>query len=111
MLYVLLVTYLEGPISEELLQSHRDWLYPQFERGVFLLSGGLESVADRPPSAIALLEADSLEAAQTLVDSEPLFNAGAVSHQVVPFVPRVRAASLDDRFSQDVLALAVRSGD
>ncbi len=107
MLFVLFVTYLEGPLGEELLQSHRDWLYPQFERGVFLLSGGLESIADRPPSAIAVLEADTIEDAQVLVDSEPLFNAGAVSHQLVPFVPRVRAASLDDRFSADVTAVAI----
>jgi uncharacterized protein YciI len=110
MLYVLLVTYLKGPLPEELLQSHREWLYPQFERGAFLLSGGLDAVADRPPSAIALLEADSIEEAQTLVDSEPLFNAGAVSHQLVPFVPRVRAASLDDRFPADVAAVAISVG-
>jgi uncharacterized protein YciI len=111
MLYVLFVTYLKGPLPEELLQSHREWLYPQFERGAFLLSGGLDAIADRPPSAIALLEADSIEDAQTLVDSEPLFNAGAVSHQLVPFAPRVRAASLDDRFPAEVTAVAITVGN
>jgi uncharacterized protein YciI len=105
MLYVLLITYLAGQPSEELLQAHREWLYPQFERGAFLLSGGLEAIGDRPPSALAILEADTLEQAQTLVDSEPFYNAGAVSHQLVPFVPRVRAASLDDRFGEDVAAV------
>lgn len=107
MLFVLLVTYLKGPLPEELLQAHRDWLYPQFERGTFLLSGGLDAIGDRPPSAIALFESDSIEEAQELVDSEPLFNAGAVTHQVVPFVPRVRAASLDDRFPVDVASVAL----
>jgi uncharacterized protein YciI len=102
MLYVLFVTYLKGQPSDELLQAHRDWLYPQFERGTFLLSGGLEATGDRPPSAIAMLEADSIEEAQQLVDSEPFFNVGAVSHQLVPFVPRVRAASLDDRFADAI---------
>ncbi|MDQ1571655.1 MAG: hypothetical protein QOF79_2329, partial [Actinomycetota bacterium] len=48
------------------------------------------------------LEADNIEEAQQLVDSEPLFNAGAVSHQLVPFVPRVCAASLDDRFADAI---------
>jgi uncharacterized protein YciI len=102
MLYVLFVTYLKGQPADELLQAHRDWLYPQFERGTFLLSGGLEAIGDRPPSAIAMLEADNIEEAQQLVDSEPLFNAGAVSHQLVPFVPRVCAASLDDRFADAI---------
>ena len=108
MMYIQMVTFLGQPISEELMQKHREWLYPQFERGTFVLSGVLEAVEERPPSAIAVFEAEDWEAAKALVADEPFFRAGAVSHVIVPFIPSVVAASLDGRFGDDAYAIAIK---
>src|SRR5689334_963914 len=59
MLFALLVTYGAEIPSGELMQAHRDWLYPQYENGTFLLSGVLEPVDGRPRSALAILRAES----------------------------------------------------
>jgi len=106
-LFALLVDF--GPTlpTEELLQAHRDWLFPRFSEGTFILSGGLEAGDGLTPSAIALLEADSLEAAKRLLDTDPFVKAGACTHRVVPFTARVRAVGLDDRFGAEVQAIQV----
>ncbi|MEV6794088.1 YciI family protein [Streptomyces sp. NPDC051320] len=107
MLFALLVEYGPTPPTEELLQAHRDWLFPRFSEGNFILSGVLDAVDGRPPSAIALFEADSLEAAKDLLDTEPFYRSGACTHRVVPFTARVRAVGMDDRFGEDVRAIPV----
>jgi uncharacterized protein YciI len=107
MLFALLVEFGPTPPTEELLQRHRDWLFPKFSEGSFILSGGLEAVEDHPPSAIALLEADSLEAAKELLETDPFVRAGACTHRVVPFTARVRVVGMDDRFGADVQAIPV----
>jgi uncharacterized protein YciI len=105
MLFALLVDFGPTPPTEELLQAHRNWLFPRFSEGSFILSGGLEGVDEHPPSAIALLEADSLEAAKELLDTDPFVRAGACTHRVVPFTARVRVVGMDDRFGPDVQAI------
>ena len=107
MLFALLVEFGPTPPTEELLQAHRDWLYPRFSAGDFILSGGLEAADDRPPSAVAFFEAADLETAKDLLEDEPLYLAGAVTHRVVPFTPRVRVVGMDDRFDDDVRAIPV----
>jgi uncharacterized protein YciI len=107
MLFAVLVDFGPTPPTEELLQAHRDWLFPRFSEGSFILSGGLEAVDGHPPSAIALLEADSLETAKRLLDTDPFVKAGACTHRVVPFTARVRAVGMDDRFGTDVQAVQV----
>jgi uncharacterized protein YciI len=104
-IFALLVSFRGGPPSGELLEAHRQWLAGKFEQGSFILSGGLEAVSGRAASALALLEADSLQAAEALVDDEPLFRAGACLHQVVPFTPRVKAIDIDAFFDIDTNAI------
>jgi uncharacterized protein YciI len=106
MLFALLVDHGPTPPTEELLEAHRNWLFPRFSEGSFILSGGLDSTDSQSPSAIALFEADSLETATALLDTEPFFLAGACTHRVVPFTARVRAVGMDDRFGEDVRAIA-----
>jgi uncharacterized protein YciI len=110
MLFALLVEFGPNPPSEELLEAHRNWLFAQFSQGHFILSGGLDAVDDHPPSALALFEADSLEAATRLLDDEPLYASGSISQRVVPFVPRVRVVDMDSRFAEDVRAIPVDVG-
>jgi uncharacterized protein YciI len=105
MLFALLVEFGTTPPTEALLQEHREWLYPQFSDGSFILSGGLDAVDNHPASAIALFEADSLETAKVLLDTEPFFRAGACTHRIVPFTARVRVVGMDDRFGEDVRAI------
>jgi uncharacterized protein YciI len=107
MLFALLVEFGPTPPTEELLQAHLAWLVPRFSDGTFILTGGLEAVDDHPPSAMALLEADSLEAAKEILDTDPFIRAGACTHRVVPYTARVRAVGMDDRFGADVRAVPV----
>jgi uncharacterized protein YciI len=104
-IFALLVEFRGDPPSDELLQAHREWLFPRFEQGDFILSGGLEAVASRPASALAIFQADNVAAAESLVDDEPLFRAGACVHQVVPFTLRVRATDIDAFFDADTKAI------
>jgi uncharacterized protein YciI len=105
MLFVLLVEFGPAPPTEELLQAHLDWLFPRFSEGFFILSGGLEAVEDRPPSAMAVLEADSLEAAREVLNTDPFIRAGACTHRVMPYLARVRAVDMDERFGAEVRAI------
>ncbi|MDT4988720.1 MAG: YCII-related domain [Micromonosporaceae bacterium] len=107
MLFVLLVEFGPTPPTEELLRAHLDWLFPRFSDGTFILTGGLEAVDDHPPSALALLAADSLDAAKEVLDTDPFVRAGACTHRVVPYTARVRAVGMDDRFGEDVRAIPV----
>jgi uncharacterized protein YciI len=104
-IFCLLVAYRGDPPTEELLEAHRSWLFPEFEQGRFILSGGLEAVPGRPPSALAILQADSLAAAEAIVGDDPFIRAGACEHQVVPFTPRVRATDIDAFFDTDTKAI------
>jgi uncharacterized protein YciI len=104
-IFALLVEFRGDPPSEDLFAAHRDWLLSQFERGVFLLSGGLEAVPDRPASALAVLAADSLAAAEAVVGRDPLVLAGNCVHHVVPYTVRVRAADLNTFFGKDTKAI------
>jgi uncharacterized protein YciI len=104
-IFALLVEYQGDPPPDELLEAHRNWLFPKFEQGQFILSGGLDAVPGRPASALAILQADSLAAAEALVDGDPFVRAGACSPQVVPFTPRVRATDIDAYFDLDTKAI------
>ncbi|MEV6609780.1 YciI family protein [Kutzneria sp. NPDC051319] len=103
--FALLVEFQGDPPSEELLAAHRDWLFPQFERGVFILTGGLEAVPGRSPSALAIMTADSIAAAESVIAGDPLVQAGRSVCQVVPYTVRVRAADLDTFFGDDTKAI------
>jgi uncharacterized protein YciI len=105
MLFALFVDFGPTPPTEELLQEHLDWLFPRFSDGTFLMTGGLEAVDGQPPSALAVLEAASLEEAQERLSSDPFLRVGLCTHRVVPYLVRVRAAGLDDRFADDVRAI------
>jgi uncharacterized protein YciI len=105
MLFALLVTYGDQPPSEELMQAHRQWLYPQYERGSFLLSGVLEPIDGRPRRALAIIEADDVDAARALVDTEPFYRAGACTHEVIPFAPHVRTTGLDERLGDGLVVI------
>jgi uncharacterized protein YciI len=104
-IFALLVEYRGDPPPDELLEAHRNWLFPKFEQGQFILSGGLEAIPGRPPSALAIVHADSLAAAEALVAGDPFIQAGACAHQVVPFTPRVRATDIDAFFDSDTKAI------
>jgi uncharacterized protein YciI len=104
-IFALLVSYQGDPPPEALLEAHRNWLFPEFERGRFILSGGLEAIPGRPPSALALVQADDLAAAEALVAQDPFIKAGTCAHQVVPFTPRVRATDIDAFFDSDTKAI------
>ena len=105
MLFALFVEFGPTPPTPELLQEHLDWLFPRFSDGTFLVTGGLDPTDGQPPSALALLEATSLEDAQQRLASDPFIRAGACTHRLVPYQVRVRAAGLDDRFADDVRAI------
>jgi uncharacterized protein YciI len=107
MLFTLLVEFGPTPPTEELLKAHLDWLFPRFADGTFILTGGLDAVDNHPPSAMALLEADSLEAAKEVLGTDPFVKAGACTHRVVPYIARVRAVGMDGRFGEDVRAIPV----
>jgi uncharacterized protein YciI len=104
-IFALLIEFRAGPPAGDLLDAHRQWLNERFERGQFILSGGLEPVPGRDASALALFTAASLQAAEALVADEPMFLAGALLHRVVPFTPRVRAADMDTYFDDDTKAV------
>jgi uncharacterized protein YciI len=104
-IFALLVEFQGDPPPGDLLEAHRNWLYQRFEQDQFILSGGLEAVPGRPASALALFRADSLPAAEALVDDEPMFQAGALVHRVVPFTARVRAADMNAFFDSDTKAV------
>ncbi len=97
MLFLMTVDYLAEPTQPQ-LDAHIAWLVPQFERGLFLFSGGLDAVPGRPAGAIGILQAESRDAALAILDDEPFHLAGVVRHDVVPFHPRVRRLGLDEAF-------------
>lgn len=96
-LFVMTAQFLTAP-RPELFEQHIAWLTTQFEAGHFLVSGQTEAVGDRPAMPLAIMEAESREAALAVLDSEPLFNAGVIAHDVAPWNPRVRTSGLDERF-------------
>ena len=87
-----------GEPEPGLLDAHIAWLTAQFEAGTFLLSGGVDAAGGRPPGALAVMQAESREAALAILDSEPFHLAGAIRHDVAPFAVRVLATHLDERF-------------
>lgn len=97
MLFLMVAEYLGTPGPED-LESHVTWLVPKFEQGLFLISGGVDAVPDRPAGAVAILRAETREAALELLDDEPFHRAGLVRHDVLPFHPRVRRLNLDEEF-------------
>jgi uncharacterized protein YciI len=94
----------------DLFEAHIAWLSAQFEAGAFLISGQTEAVGDRPPMPLAIMQAESREAALAILDTEPLFNAGVLKHDVVPYSVRVRTSGLDDLFSGADLLRVVDRG-
>jgi uncharacterized protein YciI len=104
-IFALLVEFQGDPPSAAVLDAHRSWLFPKFEQGEFVLSGGLEPVPGRPASALGLLHADTLQDAEAIVAGDPFIAAGLCTHQVVPFTPRVKAADVDAFFGDDTQAI------
>jgi uncharacterized protein YciI len=107
MLFALFVEFGPTPPTEELLHEHLDWLFPHFSDGTFILTGGLDALEGQGPSALAVLEADSLAAAKEVLASDPFVRAGACTHRVMPYNVRVRVDGMDDRFGEDVKAIPV----
>ena len=105
--FVLLVDFGPQPPAEELLNAHLDWLLPRFSEGFFILTGGLEGTDGHPPSAMAVLEADSLEAAREVLNTDPFIMAGACTHRVMPYIARVRTDGMDGRFGDEVRVIPV----
>jgi uncharacterized protein YciI len=105
-LFVMTGEYL-AELKPELLEKHIVWLTKQFEDGVFLVSGGVDAVDGKPPAALAILEAESREAALAILDTEPFYNAGAIRHEVAPFSARVLGTDLDERFATPELIRTV----
>jgi uncharacterized protein YciI len=95
MLFVMTAEFLGQP-DGDLLAEHIAWLIPQFEAGTFVLSGGVGGVGAVPPSALAIMRAESREQALALLDDEPLFRAGKVRHEVRPYEVRVASTDLDE---------------
>ena len=98
MLFVMTAEFLGQP-DDDLLAAHIAWLVPQFEAGTFVISGGVGGVGSIPPSALAVMEAESREAALAVLDDEPFFRAGKVRHEVRPYEVRVASAELDARLT------------
>jgi uncharacterized protein YciI len=96
MLFVMTADFLGQP-DDDLLAAHIAWLIPQFEAGTFVISGGVGGVGNIAPSALAIMEADSREAALEILDDEPFFRAGKVRHEVRPYEVRVAAPAVDGR--------------
>jgi uncharacterized protein YciI len=104
-IFALLVEFQGDPPSDELLEAHRNWLFPKFEEGSFIVSGALDAIPGRAPSALGLIHADTLAAAEAVVADDPFVLAGACAHQVVPFTARVRATDIDTFFNSDTKAI------
>jgi uncharacterized protein YciI len=98
MLFAMTAEYLGQP-DDELLAAHLAWLVPQFERGFFLVSGGLPPHHGLTPSALALIEAETREEALAVLDTEPFFRAGKVKHDVRPYEVRVSSTGLDAKLT------------
>ncbi|WP_293765997.1 YciI family protein [uncultured Aquitalea sp.] len=64
-----------GDVRQKHLEAHLAWLDRQAE--CILLAGSLrETVTSAPYGALWLMEADSREAAQTLLEEDPFWQAG-----------------------------------
>jgi len=98
MLFVMTAEFLGQP-DDDLLAAHIAWLVPRFESGLFVLSGEAGAAHDTPPSALAIMQADSCEAALAALDDEPLFRAGKVRHRVRAYEIRVASTDLDTRLA------------
>ena len=98
MLFVMTADFLGQP-DDDLLAAHIAWLIPQFEAGTFVISGGVGGVGSIAPSALAIMEADSREAALAILDDEPFFRAGKVRHEVRPYEVRVAASDSGARLT------------
>jgi uncharacterized protein YciI len=108
-LFVMTAEFLTAP-RPDLFEQHIAWLTTQFEAGVFLVSGQTEAVGERPAMPLAIMEAASRDEALTILDSEPLFRAGVIRHDVAPWSPRVRTTDLDERFDgPDLLRVVPRA--
>jgi uncharacterized protein YciI len=107
MLLALFVEFGPTPPTEELLAEHLEWLFPRFSEGSFILTGGLDFPDEQPRSALALIEAEDVEAAHEMLASDPFVREGLCTHRVVPYIARVRAADLDARFDDEVRAISV----
>ncbi|MCU1479183.1 MAG: YCII-related domain [Subtercola sp.] len=108
MMFVLLTRYTTADRDEAVLEAHRNWLFPKYEDGTFIFSGGFGSFVEGPEgelSALALLQAESYEEAKALVDSEPFFVNGNCTQDLLPFTARVRASGLDAIFGDDLIVV------
>jgi len=105
-LFVMTAEFLSPP-RPDLFEEHIAWLTARFEEGAFLLSGQTAAVGDRPAAPLAIMEAPTREAALEILDTEPLFRAGVLRHEVVPYEVRVRTSQLDERFDSPALLRTV----
>lgn len=110
MLFVMTAEFLGQP-DDDLLSAHIAWLIPQFESGVFVMSGGVGGVGTIPPSALAVMQAGSREEALALLDDEPFFRAGKVRHEVRPYELRVASSELDTHLTTPETRIVRAVGD
>jgi uncharacterized protein YciI len=110
MLFVMTAEFLRQP-DDELFAAHIAWLTSRFEAGSFVISGGVAGLGAEPPSALAIMRADSREAALAILDDEPLFRAGTVRHEVRPYEVRVASTGLDRQLVADGTRVLPRATD
>jgi uncharacterized protein YciI len=110
MLFVMTAEFLGQP-DDDLFAAHIAWLTPQFEAGTFVISGGVAGLDAEAPSALAIMRADSREAALAILDDEPLFRAGKVRHEVRPYEVRVASTDLDRQLVAEGTRVLPRTTD
>lgn len=89
-LFVLDLTYIAGlELVEEHLQSHRDHLAENYEKGNFLASGRKE-----PRTGGVILAQGERQEIQDLVDSDPFSIHGIAQYTVTEFIPTMTVHAL-----------------
>ena len=91
-MFVVLLRYCQPlEVVDGLLDAHRLYLDENYARGVFLASGR------RLPrtGGVILARAASREALEAILAEDPFAKAGAVSHELVEFLPGKVAPGLE----------------
>ncbi|NEM91085.1 YciI family protein [Galbitalea soli] len=108
MFFILLTRYTGPDRSEQVLEAHRKWLFAKYAQGSFVFSGGFGSFRAGPAgelAALAMVEAESYDAAKAIVDSEPFFVNADCTQELLPFTPRVRTSNLDRIFGDELIVV------
>ncbi|OZF26077.1 YciI family protein [Rhodococcus sp. 14-2483-1-2] len=88
--------------------GHREWITQQVTDGRILFSGVLPASDGGSPVGLLLLATGSIDAARTLLESDPMVASGQVEMRIVDFEPHVCSANLRTLLGQDVASLPTR---